>query len=168
MPSGEDAIPRNAQPVKLCSMAALTLIFSVLLSGIVHRCNMADGTTEYRDLPCPEGAAGVDAEWTARTTPFVRAAPSNGPANGLSQAEVRALAKLQQRLAADAADAKRQRSARQRRGASQAAQRRKRCDGAVSQIATLRNHKRRGYPAKDAARLDAEQTRLESIIDAAC
>ena len=149
-------------------MVALTLIFSVLLSGIVYRCNMADGTTEYRDLPCPEGAAGVDAEWTARTTPFVRAAPSNGPANGLSQAEVRALAKLQQRLAADAADAKRQRSARQRRGASQAAQRRKRCDGAVSQIATLRNHKRRGYPAKDAARLDAEQTRLESIIDAAC
>ena len=71
-------------------------------------------------------------------------------------------------LAADAADAKRQRSARQRRGASRAAERRKRCDGAVSQIASLRNHKRRGYPAKDAARLDAEQTRLESVIDAAC
>jgi hypothetical protein len=168
VPSGDDAFPGDAQLVKHCSMTALTLIFSVLLSGIIHRCDMSDGATEYRDLPCPEGAGGVDAEWAAPATPLARTAPSNRPANGLSQAEVRALAKLQQRLVADAAQAKRQRSARQRRGASRAIERRRHCDDALSRMASLRVQKRRGYSSKDAARLDAEQMQLESIIDADC
>ena len=146
-------------------MTSVVFILGVLLSGVVYRCELADGATEFRGLPCPEG---VGAEWHAPSATSTSPTLSSRSANGLSDAEVRALAKLQQRLVADAADAKRQRSARQRRRASQAAERRKRCDGAVSQIASLRNHKRRGYPAKDAARLDAAQARLESIIDAIC
>lgn len=146
-------------------MTSVVFILGVLLSGVVYRCELADGTTEFRGLPCPEG---VVAEWHAPSVASTRSTSSNRRASDLSDGEVRALARLQQRLASDAADAKRQRSARQRRGASRAAERRKRCDGAVSRIASLRDHKRRGYPAKDAARLDAEQTRLESIIDAAC
>ena len=146
-------------------MTSVVFILSVLLSGMVYRCELADGTTEFRGLPCPEG---VGAEWQAPSAASTSSHSSNRSANGLSDAEVRALAKLQQRLVVDAADAKRQRSARQRRGASQAAERRKRCDAAVSQIASLRSHKRRGYLAKDAARLDAAQARLESIIDATC
>ncbi len=90
------------------------------------------------------------------------------PADGLSEAEVRALAALQQRLASDAADAKRQRIARQRRSVSRAVERRKRCEGAVLRAGALRVQKRRGYAAKDARRLDTEQARLESIIDADC
>lgn len=146
-------------------MTSAVFILGVLLSGVVYRCELVDGTIEFRGLPCPEG---VGAEWRAPSATSTSSTSTNRSADGLSEAEVRALARLQQRLAVDAADAKRQRSARQRRGASQAAERRKRCEGAVSQIASLRDHKRRGYPAKDAARLDAEQTRLESIIDAAC
>jgi len=146
-------------------MTAMTLVLSVLLSGIVYRCEMEDGTTEFRDLPCP---AGVGVEWDAPSTPFARTTQSNRPANGLSDAEVRALATLHQRLAADAADAKRQRHARQRRSVSRAAERRRRCEGAVSRSGALRVQKRRGYAAKDARRLDTEQARLESIIDADC
>jgi hypothetical protein len=146
-------------------MIALTLVFSVLLSGIVYRCEMEDGAIEFRGLPCPDG---VGVEWAVPSAPAARSTPSNRPANGLSDAEVRELAALQQRLAGDAADAKRRRGAQQRRRVSRAAERRKRCEVAVSRIGSLRVQKRRGYAAKDAPRLDAEQTRLESIIDADC
>ena len=146
-------------------MTALTLVFSVLLSSIVYRCDMEDGTTEFRDLPCPDG---VGVEWAAPWAPAARTTPSNSPANGLSDAEVRELAALQQRLAADATDAKRRRAAQQRRSVSRAAERSKRCERAMSRIGSLRVQKRRGYAAKDAPRLDAEQARLESIIDADC
>ena len=146
-------------------MTALTLVFSVLLSSIVYRCDMDDGTTEFRDLPCLDG---VGVEWAAPWAPAARTTPSNGPANGLSDAEVRELAILQQRLAADAADAKRRRGAQQRRRVSRAAERRRRCEVSVSRMGSLRAQKRRGYAAQDAPRLDAEQARLESIIDADC
>jgi hypothetical protein len=146
-------------------MIPLALIFSVLLSGIVYRCDADNGAIEFRDLPCPDGA-GV--EWAAPSAPAVRSTPSNRPANGLSDAEVRELAALQQRLAGDAADARRRRGVQQRRNASRAAERRKRCELAISRIGSLRVQKRRGYAAKDAPRLDAEQARLESIIDADC
>jgi hypothetical protein len=146
-------------------MTVSTLVFSVLLAGIVYRCDLENGATEFRDLPCPNGA-GV--EWALPWASAARTTRSNRPANGLSEAEVRALATLQQRLAADAADARRRRSAQQRRSVSRASERRKRCEHAVSRMGSLRVQKRRGYAAKDAPRLDAEQARLESIIDADC
>lgn len=136
----------------------MSLLFGVFLAEVVYRCELADGSTEYRGLPCPNGVA-VDLYAPARPA---------APADGLSEAEVRALARLQRRLASHAVDAKRQRSAQQRRRVSRAAERRKRCKGAVSRIGALRVKKRRGYPAKAAAGLDAEQARLESIIDADC
>ena len=143
-------------------MLSLILVFKVLLANVVYRCELDNGLTEFRDLPCPNG---VVVELDDPSATFAR---TTRTANGLSDAEVRELATLQHRLAADAADAKRRRGAKQRRNASRAAERRKRCESAMSRIESLRVHKRRGYAAKDAPRLDAEQTRLESIIDADC
>ena len=147
---------------------SVALLFGVLLSAhasaqgpatgtTVFRCISAAGTVRFSDRPCRESVS----ERLRIEHATVQSAP-------LSIADQQRLNALSERLQLARSEAERRRALHQRLQSRRAEAAASRCRTARAALTELRTRKRRGYPAKQAVRIDAEERALNEDIRLHC
>ena len=141
----------------------LTLLLPVALfsSADVYRCKMVDGIWLYTDRLCTDGA-GEQIELSKPMT-----GKNLAPA-GLSEAELRALTKLDQRLARSRHVRIKDRKKLARQISRDNKVRQRSCALAALQLEDLKNLRSHGYKLAEAHKLDQQDRQLQALKKANC
>lgn len=150
----------RAMSIKICTLV-LAILATPFASADIYRCQAEDGTWQFTDRQCTEGAGQK-----VKLSPLLTI-KQREPA-GLSEAELQALTTLDEKMAAlrDLHDNRRKKKASQMRKNNKIKQ--QNCALAARQLDEIQEKRSRGYRLSEVTTLNQRTRKLESIRRSNC
>jgi hypothetical protein len=139
-----------------CCLWSTSIAPAYTSAEIIYRCSTDDGRVEFTDLPCRNGVPAQLGAGTGISMP------------ALTEHEVERIAAIDRDAAAERERSTRESERRARERATQQARSAALCEQATQTLAQLRAQRRRGYRAREDAKLNAAEVSARSIASENC